>query len=73
MLLTQKLTTRIANHFLKIIETLYLGSISLIFRGFLSLYLMIIVFALVMAFCTWLILVGLFGFFTSLKSKQGGG
>jgi hypothetical protein len=65
------LPTRIFAHFLRVIETLYLGSISLLFRGFLSLYLMLVVFILVMVFCTWLILSGLFSFFAPLKSRPG--
>lgn len=68
-----KLAGRLLNHFLNIIEILYTGSISMIFRGFLSGYLLLVVFVLVLAFCTWLILSGLFGFFAPLKKRPGGG
>jgi len=63
---------KFVKHILNIIEILYTGSISLIFRGFLSTYLMIIGFILILAFFTWFILSGLLHFFEPLKIKPRG-
>ena len=67
-----KLVPRLFNHFFRIIELIYTGSISLIFRGCLSLYVMIVVFILVMFFITWYMFDALIHFFKPLKVKPKG-
>jgi len=58
---------RLLRHIFLILDTIYSGSISLIFRFILSVYLVNLVFLLCLAFVTWFILSGLKNFFKPLK------
>jgi hypothetical protein len=56
-------------HVLRILETLWTGSISFLYRCVLSVYLLNIFLLFALGICTWLILSALFNFFRPLRLR----
>jgi len=58
-------------HVIRILDTIYSGSISLIFKCVLSIYLINIFLLFALAICSYVILNGVLNFFKPLKLKPG--